>query len=608
MVTGDVCASGRNVPYSAALQVATQPSALAAVCAMAPATLHARPGPAGSWACGLSPSFDLPSGDTIFLNASASLPDYVGALLGQGRCGAADPWAPIVSQAVSYVRTVPYSQLTALVGSAPAGAAAPLTGKQVVALRPPLWSVAAAATNATANVLADHLASAAAQLGSCNALSAALQSTSDAVCCSLFSPLYWMASVFYLIGWAYCCCGLPAGLLGRKRLVSRPWGPYADPAEAAAAAQKRAAAAARRRQRGRSGGFVQPGGAGAAADAESALAAKYAATASADSGAGGYGSVDDAGVELTASETPPLTGQAAPAAGGAPPALGVGMHGLPIAAQGAYSASSYAGLAAYAPVGLGTGAVPAGASPAGAYPAGAGAAGAHGLSGHPGGPSARRMGPWGMMNSIAVYRRPKEGLMRGRSVRGANGGGSPSRGEGTGAGAGGGGEDPSEGATPRPAAGPAAVNAAAAAAAAAAVVDSMGVGGRSSVLPPDPYSALNPLGLGGAPAAALAGSPAGGALGAGGGSGLSPRPFAGPITYSVPGGYAAVPTPAAPVYPGLYPSLPALHFAGTPGAAAALHAAVAGGGNVDIDGGAFNAPSARPLSARPAGDSRISLA
>jgi len=32
-------------------------------------------------------------------------------------------------------------------------------------------------------------------------------------------------SMWYLMGWLLLLCGVPAGLLGRKRLPSGPWGP-----------------------------------------------------------------------------------------------------------------------------------------------------------------------------------------------------------------------------------------------------------------------------------------------------------------------------------------------------------------------------------------------
>lgn len=59
----------------------------------------------------------------------------------------------------------------------------------------------------------------------CEALNGAVSGMKDAMCCDVLSALYWIVSSWYLLAWGMCVCGIPAGLCGRKRLPSRPWGP-----------------------------------------------------------------------------------------------------------------------------------------------------------------------------------------------------------------------------------------------------------------------------------------------------------------------------------------------------------------------------------------------
>ena len=42
------------------------------------------------------------------------------------------------------------------------------------------------------------------------------------------TSLYWSVAPWYLMAWFTALIGIPAGLLARKRLTSRPWGPMYD--------------------------------------------------------------------------------------------------------------------------------------------------------------------------------------------------------------------------------------------------------------------------------------------------------------------------------------------------------------------------------------------
>jgi hypothetical protein len=215
MFISDFCTGSRNVAYAAAITAA--PGACSAISGTPVA------GTSGAdFACSLSSGVNLPSGARVGLSAQVTLPAYIKALLGDGQCPATDPWAPVVNDAMRTLRPLLYGEARYFIG--PTSTVLPAD----LAIQPLLANTIYNATNVTSNVLVDWTSDFIGSVASCPALNNMFLQTLGVTCCTLYRPFYWIASVFYLIGWAYCCCGLPAGLLGRKRLPTAVWGTLGD--------------------------------------------------------------------------------------------------------------------------------------------------------------------------------------------------------------------------------------------------------------------------------------------------------------------------------------------------------------------------------------------
>lgn len=250
MLAGDACASGRNVLYSAALQLTATTASTSVLCDLLPGDVATA---ISAGTCVIDASVTLPSGDPIRFSGVLSVPAVAAALIGSpGNCGGSGgPWEPFAQSALTTLRTAPSSQLSYYLGSA----------GSVATLRPNLLNVLSTGVNGSAGAAADALESLLIRAGgalTCDALSRVVQGTADSACCNTVPPLYWLSSAVFLIAWAYCCCGLPAGILGRKRLTTRPWGDYADPASAAAAAERARARLMKHSPVGPAGGVVTP--------------------------------------------------------------------------------------------------------------------------------------------------------------------------------------------------------------------------------------------------------------------------------------------------------------------------------------------------------------
>lgn len=506
MVTGDVCASGRNIAASIVADLTSSTAATAGLCALAPSSgsgssIAVSTGALQPGVCAVSARADLPSGAALQIAGSINIPASLSAVLGNG-AGAStsctvnaaglssSPWDGLVASAVSAIRTAPYGELMHFIGP---GSSLPA--------RPALLAVAATATNATANVIADAVAGFASDVFSCGTLSTAVQASSDAVCCHMVTPLYWFASCLFLIAWGYCCCGLPAGILGRKRLVSRPWGAQADPIEVAEKA-------GRARARGRNGVPASSGG-GASVDADKDLPPALMTSPIGSSSSGGRGGpgivavVDSSNVVLSpsgaSSSGPMYAASPSMRLAGAGAAPGPGSP----AARGGFPAASAPAAASFAPMAVPGGAassaavmafpLPPGIAPgspqAAAFYAAASAAAA-GNVGAANSPSSRKLA---FGSGIDLYRKPRDAILRTGSTAGHAGRSTTGRDfDGVGS------------APPQPS--PATAAAIAAAANAAAVVDSIrspsssvaagGAGAATGVYPSVP-SPSSPGGAGG---------------------------------------------------------------------------------------------------------------
>lgn len=58
----------------------------------------------------------------------------------------------------------------------------------------------------------------------CEHVQKAVDDAKDLVSCTTIAPLFWYVSCWVLMGWSMLICGIPAGLLARKRIPEKPWG------------------------------------------------------------------------------------------------------------------------------------------------------------------------------------------------------------------------------------------------------------------------------------------------------------------------------------------------------------------------------------------------
>ena len=215
LVMGDACASGPNVGYAVLLSMGD------GLCDLVSGT-------GTSDACSLSQGYTLPSGDRASINAVVDFPAYYrGVVGGDSTCtGAVSPWSDVVAAAAAQVRVLPYLQAAYYLGGGGAGSN-PLADAGVT-LKPAMTDVFYTATNSTANLLANFLVSVTSDVATCGALHGMLEGTTGIMCCTMLKPLYWLASAFYIIALVFCFCGLPIGILARKRVPSAPWGAVAQ--------------------------------------------------------------------------------------------------------------------------------------------------------------------------------------------------------------------------------------------------------------------------------------------------------------------------------------------------------------------------------------------
>jgi hypothetical protein len=157
----------------------------------------------------------------VTLTAALNIKAMASDTLGECPSNAAlDPFATVLTSLAAQVKPLPYNQvMDALNG--------PIA--DTIELRRNTTDIIVRAANGTGTVFSDFLREEAAGSLNCAGLHEAVHVAKDAVCCNLTTPLFWYVSAWYLAAWAMLLCGLPAGILGRKRLTSEPWGPaYQD--------------------------------------------------------------------------------------------------------------------------------------------------------------------------------------------------------------------------------------------------------------------------------------------------------------------------------------------------------------------------------------------
>lgn len=209
---GDACASGPNAGYNLLLQ----PGINNHLCALA----YGNSGSAS--ACVYNASLELPDGSSVGIDTTVDLLSVYTTVLAD-ECPPTDPWAPAVASVLSQLQTVPYERVVSFLTNSSTLADAG------VVVKPPLLQLAVNATNATALAVAGFVSALFADTVTCAPIQTVVDTVSDVACYSLLSPLYWYVTAWYMLAWAFCCCGLPAGILGRKRLPPRVWGSLAVP-------------------------------------------------------------------------------------------------------------------------------------------------------------------------------------------------------------------------------------------------------------------------------------------------------------------------------------------------------------------------------------------
>ncbi len=58
----------------------------------------------------------------------------------------------------------------------------------------------------------------------CESMSSIYDGAKSSMCCGMAGSAYWLIASWYLIAWSTLCCGIWAGLLGRKRFPGKLWG------------------------------------------------------------------------------------------------------------------------------------------------------------------------------------------------------------------------------------------------------------------------------------------------------------------------------------------------------------------------------------------------
>ncbi|RYG40561.1 hypothetical protein EON68_04075, partial [archaeon] len=287
LVFGDVCSSARSIPYAVMMQTGD------GLCAYAGGTGTLS-------ACTITKSLSAGMSEPLALSTTVDLAGSVRGLLGApGMCGASSPWQPAVEALTASLQTQAYSYALDLVTSSTDG---PLHSAGVQ-LQPALQTRVIGAVNATASTMAGWVTTLTDTTVSCTSMNRILNAFWGVPCCTVYRPFYWTASVFFILAAAIVCCGIPGGLLARKRLVTAPWGRLYRIAEHVRA----------------SGGLMDP-----SAEPTDAGDGKGGAPIAADKkGKGGKGGKGRAPVLTTAPVTNPLMAAEATPANTSRPALAV---------------------------------------------------------------------------------------------------------------------------------------------------------------------------------------------------------------------------------------------------------------------------------------------
>jgi hypothetical protein len=204
LVASDVCSGGANIAYNLALSRGD------ALCGDAG-------GVGTAAACTFALALDVPGGGAFAFNTTLALPAVAAAAL--GRCpprGAPEPLAPALRALAAALRAQP----GALAAAALNGTA--LTGG--LQLAPPVQAVGAAAAAAAGAAAADFVATLANTTLACATLADVVTEAKDAVCCTVVTPFFWYAALWYVASLVLVLVGLPLAILGRKRLPQRVWG------------------------------------------------------------------------------------------------------------------------------------------------------------------------------------------------------------------------------------------------------------------------------------------------------------------------------------------------------------------------------------------------
>ena len=122
-------------------------------------------------------------------------------------CPAVDPLGGVITGMASQVQDVPFTIANSYIGPDASSSMLP----SGIAIQPAMTDIVFNATNTTGRLLAGLITREGTEVLNCDHVHTVLEGFKAAYCCDILPPLFWYISCWYLMAWAMCCCGLPAG-------------------------------------------------------------------------------------------------------------------------------------------------------------------------------------------------------------------------------------------------------------------------------------------------------------------------------------------------------------------------------------------------------------
>jgi hypothetical protein len=169
---------------------------------------------------------DTFSNNSLVLNA----PQVALNLFG-GRCDSNDAIAPMWDSFRTSIRSYPQEQVDKFLEDQESSSGS----DNNLVIRPKLKQPLRVLANSAGGLLTRFVDDIGSTSLSCNSLNRMWKQVKSPMCCEVGTAVYWSIAGIYLLAFSLLCCGVPSILKARKRLVAKPWGPYAsdtDPAYA----------------------------------------------------------------------------------------------------------------------------------------------------------------------------------------------------------------------------------------------------------------------------------------------------------------------------------------------------------------------------------------